>query len=241
MAYYIPGQHQTFCKYDSMSPTTSIHYLDVQGMQAEWNAVSCLHCRLMGIGWLGLLFARQRIPSNVQFRFLFTRPKIAICHSWLWLLDSPSLTAQSLDEHPQYFMTQFNDDLKYFKNAVTTDLYESGVVKLLVRLLFVIFKIVQNCWKFTKTWWGSHLRLWGIITIPRIWFRWIFGQSLRWLNHPVGVSAWWLTHWGRVTHICVGKLAMIGSDNGLSPARRQAIIWTNAGILLIGPLGTNSS
>ena len=33
-----------------------------------------------------------------------------------------------------------------------------------------------------------------------------------------------LTHWGRVTHICVGNLAIIGSDNGLSPGRRQAII-----------------
>ena len=50
-----------------------------------------------------------------------------------------------------------------------------------------------------------------------------------------------LTHWGRVTHICVGKQTIIGSDNGLSPGRRQAIIWTNAGILLIGPLGTNFS
>ena len=50
-----------------------------------------------------------------------------------------------------------------------------------------------------------------------------------------------LTHWGRVTHICVGKLTIIGSDNGLSPDRRQAIIWTNDGILLIGPLGTNFS
>ena len=50
-----------------------------------------------------------------------------------------------------------------------------------------------------------------------------------------------LTHWGRVTHICVGNLTIIGSDNGLSPGRRQAIIWTNAGILLIGPLGTNFS
>ena len=38
-----------------------------------------------------------------------------------------------------------------------------------------------------------------------------------------------------------GNLAVIGSDNGLSPSRRQAIIWTNAGILLIGPLGTNFS
>ena len=47
-----------------------------------------------------------------------------------------------------------------------------------------------------------------------------------------------LTHWGRVTHICVGKLNISGADNGLLPGRRQAIFWTNAGILLIGPLGT---
>ena len=50
-----------------------------------------------------------------------------------------------------------------------------------------------------------------------------------------------LTHWGRVTHICVSKLNIIGSDNGLSPSRRQAIIWINTEILLIWPLGTNFS
>ena len=44
-----------------------------------------------------------------------------------------------------------------------------------------------------------------------------------------------------MTHICVGKQTIIGSDNGLSPEGRQAIIWTNAGILLIGPYGTNFS
>ena len=47
-----------------------------------------------------------------------------------------------------------------------------------------------------------------------------------------------LTHWGREMHICVSKLTIIGSDNGLSTGRRQAIIWTNAGILSIEPLGT---
>ena len=52
---------------------------------------------------------------------------------------------------------------------------------------------------------------------------------------------WTLTHWGRVTHVCVSKINTVGSDNGLSPGRRQAIIWTNAGILLIGPLRTNFS
>ena len=66
-------------------------------------------------------------------------------------------------------------------------------------------------------------------------------------HHIPATLVWWLicveikilTHWGRVTHICVGNLTIIGSDNGLSPGRRQAIIWTNAGILLIGPLGTD--
>ena len=42
-------------------------------------------------------------------------------------------------------------------------------------------------------------------------------------------------------HICVSQLTIIGSDNGLSPGRHQAIIWTNAGILLIGPSGRNLS
>ena len=51
----------------------------------------------------------------------------------------------------------------------------------------------------------------------------------------------WLTHWGRMTYICVGNLTIISSDNGLSPGRRHAITWTNVGILLIGPLGTNFS
>ena len=50
-----------------------------------------------------------------------------------------------------------------------------------------------------------------------------------------------LTHWGRVTHICVNKLTIIGSDKGLSPDRRQAIIWTNGGILLIWTLGPKFS
>ena len=44
-----------------------------------------------------------------------------------------------------------------------------------------------------------------------------------------------------MTHTCVGKTTIIGSDDGLSPGRRQAIIWTNAGILLFGTLGTNFS
>ena len=39
-----------------------------------------------------------------------------------------------------------------------------------------------------------------------------------------------------MTHICISKLTIIGLNNGLSPGRCQAIIWTNAGILLIRTL-----
>ena len=87
---------------------------------------------------------------------------------------------------------------------------------------------------------------WYIDTVPNsnpIWGLLYYDQGSRtWMNNytPQYIVAP-LTHWGRVTHICVGKLTVIGSDNGLSPGRRQAIIWTNARILLIRTLGTNFS
>ena len=68
-------------------------------------------------------------------------------------------------------------------------------------------------------------------------------SHLRWMAfmyHIADLSSG-LTHWGWATHMCVGKLTIIGSDNDLSPGRRQAIIWIIAGKLLIGPLGTNFS
>ena len=47
-----------------------------------------------------------------------------------------------------------------------------------------------------------------------------------------------LTHWDRVTHICVSNLTTIGLDNDLSLGRCQAI-RTNDGILLVRFSGTN--
>ena len=63
----------------------------------------------------------------------------------------------------------------------------------------------------------------------------------QWVGNLLTSLSHCLSHWGRVTHKCVSKLTIIGSDNGLSPNQRQAIIWTNAGILLIRPIGTNFS
>ena len=45
----------------------------------------------------------------------------------------------------------------------------------------------------------------------------------------------------REKYICVSKLTIIASDNGSSPGRRQAIIGTNVGKLLIRNRGTNFS
>ena len=76
--------------------------------------------------------------------------------------------------------------------------------------------------------------IWGIDPIaPGVFFSQRYSNPKQWYFVVVSI-----THWGRVTHICVKDLTTIGSDNGLSPGRRQAIIWTNAWILLIGPLGT---
>ena len=70
----------------------------------------------------------------------------------------------------------------------------------------------------------------------------VLSYKLQVLRYHIIISYWTiLTHWGRVTHICISKLTIIGSDNGLAPDRRQAIIWTISGLLLIGPLGTNFS
>ena len=71
----------------------------------------------------------------------------------------------------------------------------------------------------------------------------IHPQKIVWIGwgHHVEFCVWKIGHyfWRRV--YASVKCAIIGSDNGLSPSRRQAIIQTNARILLIRPLGINLS
>ena len=94
--------------------------------------------------------------------------------------------------------------------------------------LILIINTPRNSWRSSDTTWRQ-------ISWSKL------GLSLvhDYLDQSDSVSV--KTHWGRVTHICVSKQTIIGSDNDLSPGRRQAIIWTNAGIVLIGTLGTNFS
>ena len=97
-----------------------------------------------------------------------------------------------------------------------------------------------DLWSTLADWW-SNLTLGRCLSVQRqVTTFWCVLVIRHWDDY-VSLAVNCLAHWGRVTHICVSKLNIIGSDNGLSPDRRQAIIWTNAGLLLIGPLGTNFS
>ena len=53
---------------------------------------------------------------------------------------------------------------------------------------------------------------------------------------------YWFTYLPLVPHIyaSVNRVSIV-SDNGLLPIRHQAILWTNAGVLSIGPIRTNFS
>ena len=73
----------------------------------------------------------------------------------------------------------------------------------------------------------------------KCWPRAVYGLRMAGSLHKKTVHRKQFTHRGRVTYIYVSKLTSIGADYGLSPGRRQAIIWTNTGILLKGVLGTN--
>ena len=102
------------------------------------------------------------------------------------------------------------------------------------------------------TYWIQTVNSWS----SEVWLceeyshNWLTKNSLSDMTPPHLKCQWWylmpsslksccvcfvsaLTHWGRVTHIGVITLIIIGSDNGLSPSRRQAIIWTDDRILLI--------
>ena len=110
------------------------------------------------------------------------------------------------------------------------------------------FSNISALWKmspehiFRLTWYDIALT--GLIYVYMSYGLSKISKALKYIQickHCKNIAQTVLTHWGRVTHICVCNLTIIGSDNGLSPGRRQAITWANVGILLIGPLGTNCS
>ena len=108
-------------------------------------------------------------------------------------------------------------------------------------MMSMLSKSLWTChrWEMVRCWWqransGLVLACYGAFS----------GKLLHNLLNKF-ITLWhycrFKNHWDRVVHICVNKLTIIGSDNGLSPGRHQTITWTNAGLLLIEPLGKNFS
>ena len=76
------------------------------------------------------------------------------------------------------------------------------------------------CWQGVMCWgWGLLIEVRRHILVYKFWVKICLFV--------------YITHWGRMRHICVSNIIIIEIDNGLSPSRRQAIIKTNAGVLLI--------
>ena len=129
--------------------------------------------------------------------------------------------------------------ISYSDNSV---LPERHVVPLLMEMRTAVRENYNNySIMLCLTYW--HLGDEAIIL--KVWFSNSFYRTVASAIAAKFLLAWChrttLTHWGRMTHMCVSKLTIIGWDNGLSPGRRQAIIWTNAGILLVETLGTKFS
>ena len=173
----------------------------------------------------------------------------------LWAVSQQQFNGfMSMREIPltEPMMTQFYDlfKCKYFQQQFPYSSIQFTISRLqqihVLLMLGYVKSLTQDCSIST----AITLEILQSCTQPSMckWYISIFISVLLWFTLYKWFNIYWstlgrllLTHRGRVTHICVSKLTIIGSGNGLSPDRRQPIIWTNAGILLIGPLGTNFS
>ena len=134
----------------------------------------------------------------------------------IWRSDIHRFSSAGTQSSNEPIITQFTDlyRLQCVKFSKVKNLSRSSQGRIALCLPHIHYEVTSRSWCPQGVWsngLNGHFNL------------------VCWYNHTL------LTHWSRVTHICVGNLAIIGSDNGLSPGRRQAIIGTNAGILLIGP------
>ena len=112
------------------------------------------------------------------------------------------------------------------RSALFPTAYIDLVISMLLLLLLLLLLLMMMMMIMMITWVGALASVTSMLLMV-------------WPSFGAMVSATIMfTHSGQF-QISVGNLTIIGSDNGLSPGRRQAIIWTNVGILLIGPLGTN--
>ena len=98
--------------------------------------------------------------------------------------------------------------------------------------------LTYHQWSFMAFFWRQFHKKWSTF-LSLIWvWKWLiqdWHNVWKWLIQDWHNISQGLTYWGRVMQICISKLTIIDSDNGLSPGRCQAIIWTTADILPLSP------
>ena len=162
------------------------------------NLVTC-RCHKLNIYNSGYPIIKIYILSHFFFQYFLCRTTQNLCGPHIvptgWSAGRPRIFC--LLQH-WFDLTNFS----YWTSplvliAVTSHLMSPGVKELSVLVILWPPPLMENGWSWS---------------MPLITCQYALVHFLR------------LTHWGRVTHICVSKLSILGSDNGLSPGRRQAII-----------------
>ena len=220
--------------------TTFHNFLSMLKKKKSWQVCDWLAKWLIMSGYMDLRQLRVYRCSNVSL--------VTLCHHWCWRVLSSVFAPSCPSVHPCYLkwpcLTNF---------ACSVELWNSlqwrimGVIVSQITSLPIVYSTVYSSAGQRKHQSSVSLAFvcgihWWSLNSPHKW-------PVTWKMFPfddVIMFPWYafltlLTHWGRVMHICVIDLTSIGSDNGLLPGRHQAIIRTNAGILLIRPLGTNFS
>ena len=186
-------------------------------MRHTWNGSSFVHylnqCGEMLIRpWLFLNFIKTYLKQG-DFPFCpwGYRPAASLQHLWwtgLWILLPKYVYANNLFGIFTIFLVHV---------LVTMGLLEYTISRQNSNRKKILFAqdihLIKNSFRILFTVRGSITAMFCV------------KSANHWANENT------LTHWGRVTHICVSKLTTIGSNNGLSPGRCQAIIWTNGAIL----------
>ena len=202
------------------------HYNEQRGVSNHWQ----LHC------WLNYIF---RITSTES-----SKPVLrAICEgNHRWPVDSPHKGSVTLKEFPFHHVEWVEVDRETLcKWAIKTSRGRCNIgypsethLELKSRESSVAHEVLLDC-EICANFQNDFKTAMDVLDerdFARLEFKMSFWQ-IPYISSasqgPDGTSkCLCLTHRGRVTHICLGKLAIIGSNNGLSPGGRQAIIWTNA-------------
>ena len=153
-----------------------------------------------------------------------------------------------MDIFSQYSSNRSQIDLEksriYFQIVTTPAMYPTDTsVKWNPKQLNVILTIQDCFWNILKRLYSQFKKKFTFSNHSNFLksFLNIFSMMLFFWDIFSRNKILFLTHWGRVTHTCDGKLAIIVSDYDLSPGWSQSIIWTKVRISVNRTLGTNFS